>query len=306
MTAIFFSILAALSAALSNLFFRINSQKTASTNQNPSGYLLFFYFTCFVLTFSLYPQIFYEKLSYLMLAMGVAVGILNILLMTLTSRALQKGPAGLTFAFQNTSAVFPGMILFMLFGTEYGFTFSFPKLIGILLVIYGLFVGAKNESSSSSKTSSIFQWLKYAVACFGVQVFALTLIQARCIFCPAETQSPAVSSGLASCEDICFMLGQFGAAFLIQLIYHFSQMQFKLPKLSLYGTLGGFSNFASTCMLLLATKWAMPYEKGILFPCFAVATIIACNTWANRLYGEKFNLSSNATCACGVLLGLVA
>ena len=41
-------------------------------------------------------------------------------MMLLTTRALQNGPAGLTFAFQNPSAVFPGMILFILFGIRYG------------------------------------------------------------------------------------------------------------------------------------------------------------------------------------------
>lgn len=301
MNAIFFSIFAAVSAALANLFFRKNSE-AASASSSPTGYLVFFYLTSFILSFILYPTILSEELNYTMLSIGMGVGVLNILLMLLTSKALQKGPAGLTFAFQNTSAVFPGMILFLLFGTEYGFSYSFPKLLGILLVVYGLFLGAKNESTGSSK-----QWLKYAVACFGVQVLALTLIQARCLLfdCPVQ-EIVSTNSEIASKDDVCFMLGQFGVAFLVQLSFYLLQKSPKSGKTALYGSLGGLANFCSTGLLLLATKWALPFEKGILFPSFAVATIIACNLWANKLYGEKFNYASNATCACGILIGLAA
>ena len=46
-------------------------------------------------------------------------------------------------------------------------------------------------------------------------------------------------------------------------------------------------------MLLLATKSALSFEKGILFPCFAVSAMILCNIWACKLYHEKFNYLTN-------------
>lgn len=304
MNAIFFAFLASSSAALANLFFRKNSQQSQDTS-NTNGYLVFFYLISFCLSFVLYPDILNVSWDLVMMGVGMCVGILNVALMRLTSHALQQGPAGLTFAFQNTSAVFPGMILFLVFGEEYGFTYSYMQLIGIVLVVYGLFLGAKGESSS--RPGAMFQWLKYALACLGIQVLALTLIQARCEILGCTPASATNTSGsLASKDDICFMLGQFGAAFLFQAIYLLSQKIYWPKKGAFYGSLGGVANFASTFMLLLATKWALPFEKGILFPCFAVGTIIICNLWANRLYGEKFNFASNMTCASGIMMGLMA
>ncbi|KIC73160.1 hypothetical protein DB41_JQ00110 [Neochlamydia sp. TUME1] len=301
MRAILLSLLAAGGSASSNLFFRKNSQNSSASN--PTTYLLAFYLTSFLFSFILYPTIFFESLNLKMLGIGALVGLLNIALMFFTSCALHKGPAGLTFAFQNTSAVFPGMILFALFGSENGFSYSYQKLLGILLVIGGLFLGAKGEAKGSLK--SLYPWLKYALACLAVQVLALTFMQARCVICPTvETAAP--SYALVSKEDVSFMLGQFGVACLIQAIYFLRQMNTWTTTTTMYGVLAGLANFASTALLLLATKWALPIEKGVLFPCFAVGTIIACNIWANRLYGEKFNYTSNAICAAGIILSLLA
>ena len=206
-----------------------------------------------------------------------------------------------TFAFQNTSAVFPGMILFILFGVEYGFANSYTQFLGIILVILGLFLGAKNQSNHPS--TKVTLWFKYALGCLLVQVLALTLLQVRCVFCSHAENVESFS--FVSQEDASFLLGQFGSAFCIQFLYFFTQKK-TLPKQSIvYGTLGGSANFFSTCLLLLATQWALPFEKAILFPIFAVGTIVLSNIWANRLYGEKFNFASNATCGGGILLGLL-
>ena len=302
MTSTIFSFLAAASAAFANLFYRKNSQESEN-NSNTNGYLIFFYLTAFLLSFVFYPTIFFEDLNYFILGIGICVGVLNIAMMIFTSRALKKGPAGLTFAFQNTSAVFPGMILFLLFGTEYGFSCSYLQVIGILLVVFGLFLGAKNEAGDRS--ANLLKWLKYAFACLVVQVLALTLIQARYVIFDSTPIEASTSFSLASRDDVCFMIGQFGVALLIQTVYFFSQKSSFPKKSALFGSLGGVANFISTTLLLLATKWALPYEKALLFPCFAVGTIVICNIWANRLYGEKFNVASNATCASGILIGLI-
>ncbi len=303
MTAIIFSVFAAGSAALSNLFFHKNSHLSQESS-NANGYLVFYYLISLILSFLFSINILNEGLHFGMVGIGACVGLLNIALMLLTSRALHEGPSALTFAFQNTSAVFPGMILFLLFGEERGFTYSYQQLIGILFVITGLFLGARNESGTRSV--SIFQWLKYALACLGVQVLALTLIQARCVlFECAPVEDFSTSSSLASTDDVSFLIGQFGAAFFAQTLNFFLQKNPWPKKGAMYGSLGGIANFISTLMLLLATKWALPFEKGILFPCYAVGTIILCNIWAKWLYGEKFNLASNSTCAVGIAIGLI-
>lgn len=303
MKGIGFSFLAAGSASLSNFFFHKNSQQSEGAASS-NAYLVFFYLISFLLSFILCYGALCERMSVVMLGIGACVGALNIFFMLLTFYALQKGPAGLTFAFQSASAIFPGMVLFVFFGEENGFSFSYLQLVGTLLVVFGLYLGTKNDQGT--RPMMLFQWLKFALASLTVQVLALSLIQARFVvfdYTPGEENLSSFS--LATIDDAYFMIGQFGAAFILQSIYFLSRNRYWPKKEAFYGSLGGVANFLSTFALLLATKWAEPFEKGILFPCFAVGTLILCNLWASRLYGEKFNMASNTTCAAGLVLGLI-
>jgi hypothetical protein len=304
MNSLVFSFSAAGCTALSSLFFRKNTDHS----KNASGYLIIFYLFSFLLSFVIYPDIWNVEINYVILTIGILVGILNSTLMVLTSRALKEGPPGLTYAFQNASAVFPGIILFVILGSNFGFSCSFLQLVGMGLVLLGLFLGAKKESSdqqtsttTQSKTSST--WLKYALACFVVQILALTIIQARCIFFDSSAVSGVLAKlSFSEAQDVWFMPGLFGASLLSQIILFLKEKKGFQKSEVLYGSLGGVANFASTSLLLLATKFATPLEKGILFPCFAVASMILCNLWANRLYGEKFNFKTNALCSFGIFM----
>lgn len=302
MNSLVFSLLAAGCASLSSLFFRKNTDNTAAPS-NPSGYLVLFYFFSFILSFLLYSDIWKVNINFIILSIGSCVGLLSSTLMLLTSRALRHGPAGLTFAFQNASAIFPGLILFLFLGSDFGFSCSYLQLAGMMLVLFGLFVGAKNESTSRPQSS--YKWLKYALACFIVQIFALTLIQARCIlFSYGEMGEVFSNLTLTEADDVWFMPGQFGASFVMQAVIFLKENKRFHKSEIIYGCLGGIANFSSTCLLLLSTKLALPFEKGILFPCFAVASMILCNIWANRLYNEKFNLKTNALCSCGIFMAV--
>jgi hypothetical protein len=224
--------------------------------------------------------------------------------MLLTAKALKRGPAGLTFAFQNASAVFPGILLFLIFGSDFGFSCSYLQLMGMGLVLFGLFLGARNTSTDNSKAT--FKWLKYAIGCFIVQIFALCFIQGRCIlFDCDESKGFLAHFAVSRAEDVWFMPGLFGMALLLQTILFLRDKRVLQKTEMMYGSLGGFANFASTGLLLVATKFALPFEKGILLPCFSVATIILCNIWANRLYREKFNLGANFICASGIFIGIL-
>lgn len=304
MNSLFFALLAACCASLSNWLYRKNSSYLAGP-QNSNGYLLFFYLFSFIFSLTLDRNIWTEPVSWIIIAIGGAVGLLNIVLMLLTAKALKKGPAGLTFAFQNASAVFPGIFLFLLFGSNLGFSCSIIQILGIIFVLFGLFLGAKKESGIKNQTS--FKWLKYCLSGFAVQILALTLIQGRCILFGAEQELAFLSNiKIQEAEDIWFMPGMFGTAFCSQLIvFLYEKRRLNLNE-TIYGCFGGLSNFGSTFCLLLATKFAMPFEKTILFPCFAVATILLCNAWANRLYKEKFNLAANSMCSLGIFLGMFA
>lgn len=302
MSSLVFVFLAAGCAALSNLFFRKNF--TLSTNVTTSGYLLVFYFFSFILSFVFYPNIWSTSINFTVVMIGGCVGFLNVALMVVTGHALQRGPAGLTFAFQNASAVFPGLILFLLFDSSFGFSCSYLQLIGMAFVVMGLFLGAKKESINGSTVYST--WLKYALICFIVQILALTLIQGRCILLESDKLEGFLAHfTFTEMDDIWFMPGQFGVAFLLQVLMFFKEKrQFQTSEI-MCGSLGGLANFGSTGLLLLATKLALPFEKCILFPCFSVATIILCNIWANKLYKENFNLRANMMCSFGVFLGIL-
>lgn len=300
MNALLVCFFAACFAAIANLFFRKSSE--GSSEKNCSGYyLLFFYFISFVVSFFLSPSTEPAPFSPIMFSLGCLVGILNVSMMWFTSRALLTGPAGLTFAFQNASGVFPGILLFTLFGPLFGFQMTFFQIMGICLVVGGLFLG----SASRQKENSVsIRWLKYAFGCLVIQIFALSLIQWRCLLYASHVPAHyLIPWNLPECSDAWFLPGQFGTAFFLQLgmILLFEKKVFVLREAS-YGALGGFANVASSVCLLISTKTALPLEKGLIFPCFAASTMILCNIWANRFYEERFNVAANCCCASGIFL----
>jgi hypothetical protein len=302
MNSIAISFSAAGFSSLSSLFFRKNTDH-ATNGSSSSGYLVLFYIFSLALYFLFFPDIWEGQVSWIIVLIGVCVGLLSSTLMALTSEALQRGPAGLTFAFQNASAIFPGMILFLLLGPDFGFSCSVVQLIGMMLVLIGLFRGATEQSVRVADSSS--EWLTYALACFIIQIAALTCIQARCVLFP-DNDPRGVFSGFSVTEadDIWFMPGQFGASLIMQTILFLREKRkLQVPEI-VYGSLAGVSNFASTGLLLLSTKLAMPFEKGILFPCYAVGSMVLCNIWAKVLYKERFNLKTNLLCSFGIFMAV--
>lgn len=227
---------------------------------SPSGYLVLFYLFAFILSILFSSDIWKVDINLIILSIGGCVGLLSSTLMLLTSRALKQGPAGLTFAFQNASAIFPGLILFLLLGSDFSFSCSFFQLSGMLLVPFGLFLGTKNESANHPQASS--KWLKYALACFIIQIFSLTLIQARCILFDCGQIGGLFSDfTITETDDVWFMPGQFGASFMMQAVIFLRENKSFQKNEIIYGCLGGIANFSSTCLLLLATKFAFFHLK---------------------------------------------
>lgn len=299
MKGITFSILAAGCSASSSLCLR---KKAAFPAISMPGFLAVYYLISLLLSIVISPDIWSTPFSPMMFLMGTMVGICNIILLQLTERALQNGPAGLTFAFQSASSVFPGIILFLIFGHDWGFSYSWNQLIGVFLVILGLFLGARSRTSNGEKAS--LAWLAYASAAFAIQILALSLIQGRCIlFDCNQVQGFMSNFGVTQAADVWFMPGLFGSGFIIQLAVFCKQSKPIEKKAAIFGSLAGIANFGSTCLLMLATKHALPVEKGILFPFFAVAAIIFCSIWAKFLYSEKFNVKAILACIAGVFIG---
>lgn len=294
MNSLFLSCSAAGCASLSNLFFRKGSAKReAATSAN--GFLFVYYLICFLCSFIIYPEIFSTTFSYSIFVMGACVGLLNVSVMYLMAQAMRTGPSGTTFAFQNASAVFPGVVLFMFFGAEFGFTVTMTQLLGVALVVLGLFLGTRGSDEGANKANGL--WLKYVLCCFVAQIMALTFMQGRCLLFDCDIVMKEA--------DVWFMPGLFGVALFAQGVQFWREKR-KLDKGEvIFGSLGGLANFVATCLLLGATKYAAPIEKGLVFPLYSVGTIILCNAWATKLYQEKFQLLTNILCAVGMFIALM-
>jgi hypothetical protein len=356
MNALLICLLAAVFAATANFFFR-KSSEAAGAKSNFHFYFLVFYFTSLVMSLALSRSGEPAPFDGVMFCVGCFVGVLNMAMMWLTSRALLAGPSGLTFAFQNASSIFPGLLLFGLFGPHFGFQVSFVQVIGMGLVILGLYVGAAKTATftnssqdlgergkAGSKRSGLteegmakamsdeedrsgeaaadqipdefvkgaatgeassLRWLKYALGCFFFQICALTMTQWRCLLFTTEIPlHTLIPWSVPQCSDAWFLPGQFGTAFLLQLaIFLIFERPPRITLEGAYGALGGILNFFNSFLLLLATKAALPHEKGLIFPSFAVATLILCNAWAYKVYKERFNMASNFLCSMGIFLG---
>ncbi len=302
MNALLFSLLAACCASLSSLLFRKNADSSCEA-KNPGGFLVLYFLSSLTFTFLFYPDLWKFEISYTALLIGAIIGGFNSILMVLTAKALKYGPAGLTYAFLNASAIFPGVILFLLLGTDFGFSFSFLQFIGMSFVLVGLFIGAKKQSNNGSQDSTM--WLKFTLGCFMMQVLALTLIQSRCIlFNCSGTSSFLAHLSISESDDMWVMPGQFATSLIIHTLLFFRENRKLRKDEFIFGSLGGVANFSSTCLLFLATKYALSFEKVILFPLFAVATMILCSIWAKLLYQERFNFRTNALCSFGIFMAV--
>lgn len=302
MRALIFSILASVFTAFSCLCFRINTGKNPS--RDTSAYLMFFFLAAFLSSLLISPNLSSQSFNGVIVGVGASVGFLSAMMMLLTFSALKRGPAALTFAFQNASGIFPGVLLFLLVGSDFGYSCTPLQFAGLLIVLGSLFWGAIKEAKTLPKASQ--SWIYYGLGCFLVQVLVLTLIQGRCLLfgCQEGGHSFFSDFTISQAEDVWFMPGQFAAAFLFMLIFFLKKSRKISGNEVLYGSLGGLGSFGSTLMLLLATKYAVAYEQTILFPLFAVASMVFCNVWATLIYGERFDLRTNLFCAIGVYMGI--
>jgi hypothetical protein len=300
MTGSLFSFCASGCASLSNFFIRKNAQPSESS----SCHLALHFLTSLILCFLFIEALWEAPVSIPMLLVGAAVGVCNVVLMIFTMQAIQRGPSGLIFSFHAASLVFPALILFFLFGPEFGFEFTILQALGIALVLGGLYIASSRKDTEGEMAISK-SWIKFAFLCFLVQILAFTLIQWRCLLFEARPEHVLIPTQVHEREDIWFMPGLFGSAFLSQMaVVLWERQKFKLKDMS-YGFLSGCANSGSTYFLTIATKLALPLEKALLFPCFAVGTIILCNAWASKFYNEKFNFRANTLCSLGILVGSI-
>lgn len=302
--ALLFVFIAGIIASFGNLLIRKNLEYGGTTR----GLLVLYFLITFIGSLFLYP-IFQGPWSAPMAVLGGIGGILNMALLFFTNRALESGPPGLTFAFQNSCCVVPGIVLFALFGPEFGFELTASIILGFLFVIGGLFWSAHSEKKIGDKRTITVskKWIYFAFAMFFIQGFSNTLFQWRCILSDFSVPDhPLIPFKYSQIEDIWIVPSMFAvASFFQMLLFIFTERRFLKRSEIIFGGLGGLLNIGSGHLLLIAAPIATPFEKGLLLPTFAVTVIVCCNFWGQKLYRERVNWKANALCVAGVLLGIV-
>jgi len=234
---------------------------------------------------------------------GCVGGILIFFMMRLIARALQLGPFGLTFAFQNSGCVLPILLLVFLFGRSYGFSLTTYALIGLSCVIIGMFFLSRSNELTSNV--SIKKWLGMALIIFFIQGFVLFLFQWRCLlFVYPANSHPLIPWNCGVEQDIWFMGGLYLMPALLQAFqFGWSERRWFSRREAALGISGGVLNGGSTFCLINATKFASGTESTILFPLFSVGVIVLCSVWGWKINHEKINWIGLLLCIAGVIVG---
>lgn len=238
-----------------------------------------------------------------MAAFGLAGGVLLAAVMSFLGKALESGPPGLSVAILNCSSVMPILMLVILFGSQYGFSYTLWNAIGSVLVILGICWAGWDGGQVESRK----KWLTFVSLAFFAHVAYLVFLNWRALFLNYPDQ---IGLGLTfkaeAVNSQWFMPMVFLSAALIQTAIFFTQEK-RMPNRTevLYGLFGSVANGLGAFLLIKGTEIATPLEHAMLFPIFSVTIIIGCNVWGRLLYAEAVNWKANALCIGGILIGTV-
>lgn len=235
--------------------------------------------------------------------LGTVAGlILSVMLFSL-GRAVEKGPPGFTFAMLNSATVMPGILMALVFGASLGFVYNAWHALGSLLVIVGLFWGAKGLQGMKEMK----QWLFFATAMFTFHVLLLALYQWRAMLMNLPHPEELVSFfTMEQIKSEWFTPFMFLASGIVQISIYLRSEK-RTPKMGeiFYGISGGLSNLFCTFFIIWATEMASPLENAVIFPIYSVVGIILTNLWGQRLYQEQVNWRACQLCVFGLIVGTV-
>ncbi len=234
---------------------------------------------------------------------GLGAGVLLAILLFTLGKAIEKGPPGFTFAVLNSAAVFPGLIMAIAFGAAFGFLYNAWHAVGSIVVIIGLFLGARGMA----KIQDFKGWWSFSAIMFSMNIAIFVLLQFRAMLInvphPEEIVSFFTSVGIRSQWFI--PLYYLGAALTQSLIFFPSEKRLPQKREITSGLLGGIANSAGTFCLIRSTEAATGLENAVIFPILSVTTIILSNLWGQQLYKERVNWFACAVCVVGLIIGTV-
>jgi hypothetical protein len=295
--------------AIANFFFRRNLEKGGTSG----AFLCLHFFISLILSFLCNPDLLNIQFSPVMASFGCFAGFLTFIMMALTAKSFELGPAALTLTFQNASCIFPGLFLCLFFGSSFGFLLTPWLIAGFVFILLGLYLSTRSYGKLRSEDSSpigktIFgKWLICVVSVMLLQGSVLTIFQWRTLlFTWHENSHWLIPWSCQEKEDVWFIPAFFLVPMLCQLFLFWKneRRKFSLSEV-IYGSSSGALNCVCTVLLLLATKSEGVLKKEMLFPIFTISVILLCNIWGMKIYKEKVNWIGIILCITGVLIGLV-
>lgn len=295
-----FILLAAIFAASVNFCLRKNLEYQKSAQ----GYLALYFVFSFIVALIFRMDFDLGSFNLAVSSIGVISGILNLLMMLMTALALRAGPSGLTFAFQNSGSMVPAFLLFILFGTSFGFNLGLPVLIGFSCLALGLFISMRTGPSSQT-THSFGKWIALAIGILLIQGTILSIFQWRSLLLSYPAGSHFLLPwSFSTKEDSWFMPGFFIVpAFVQSIVFFVTERRWFSSKEALLGIIAGILNGGATFCLLMAARENSPAIRPILFPLFAVSVILLCNLWGKYFYQERIHWKGMTLCLAGVFIG---
>ncbi len=294
-------------ASISNLFFRKNLEKSATSR----GFLALYFLASLLLCIFFNRAILTAPFSPVIAIVGASTALLFFSMLSLTAKAFQIGPPGLTLTFQNASCIFPGLLLCTLFGRDYGFSMTPGLIAGLVMILTGLYLSSRSHGKSDDKAvqnPTFKKWLLCVIGVLVLQGLVLTIFQWRVLLfnCSPEHSHWLLPWSCREQDDIWFIPAFFLVPTLLQLFLFWKTEKRKFSKAeTAYGISSGIFNCFCTVLLLFSTKVEGSLKKEMLFPLFTVTVILICNLWGWKLYHEKVNWLGVSLCVLGVLVGLI-
>lgn len=234
--------------------------------------------------------------------LGIVAGLILSAMMFTLGRALEKGPPGFTFAILFSATVMPGLIMALIFGAAFGYSYHVWHGIGSILVILGLLWGAKGLQGMHHLKS----WLLFVTVMFSFHLLVLVLYQWKGMLTNLSHPEEISPFTLEQITSEWFTPFVFLSSGIIQFfIYLGSKQGMPTSKELLYGILGGGSNFFCTFFILWSAEVAGPLENAVIFPISAVLGILLTNLWGQKLYDEKVNWRACQLSLLGLIVGTV-
>jgi drug/metabolite transporter (DMT)-like permease len=232
---------------------------------------------------------------------GVCFGIMMLML----GKALERGPASMTFAMLNSATIVPSILMAALFGSAFGHDYTPWHFVGSFFVVLGLFCSVSGADRARGR-----HWGLFALCAFAMNCIMLFTVQWRSIiikdFLPLNMLVP-FHCDISTAQWFLPLI--FAGSVVINGVHYMRYRRIKKSDHSwkevVYGACGGLANGLGIFCSIKASEVATSWENAMIFPLFSVSIIMMCNGWGRLIYKEKINWKGNLLCLAGIIIGLM-